>query len=141
MRELVFRSVALCGVLIVNGSAPALAEDDGVKLSKEELEQLIPGTKAAYVIKQGSTHRWINEPDGKFVASTDAKAINATGATGSSARGTWHISDEGKYCISIDWKREAENWCRFVYRTADNAYYMTNTDTPNAERRKLELAK
>jgi hypothetical protein len=119
----------------------AQAEESGARLSREELASLIPGTKAVFVIKGGSTHSWTNEPDGKFVATTDAKSITNTGMGGGyTARGGWHVSDDGKYCISIEWKRYPENWCRFVYRMPDG-YYLSDTDDPSAEKRKITLTK
>jgi len=117
------------------------AEQVGVKLAKDDLAAFIPGTRAVYVIKGGSTHRWTNEPDGKFVASTDSKSVYLVGVRAFTAPGTWRISDDGKYCIDIGWKRYPESWCRFVYREPSGGYYMTNTDDPNAERHNVELTK
>lgn len=111
-------------------------------LPKDELASFLPGTKAVYVIKGGSTHIWTNEPEGKFVATTDAKTINSTGMGGGyTARGTWRVSDDGKYCVSIDWSRYSENWCYFVYRTPGGGYFMTETDDSAAKKRKIELTK
>ena len=118
-----------------------LAEEAGVKLSKEGLAAFIPGTKAVYVIKGGSTHRWTNEPDGRLTASTDAKSINMIGGIAHTASGTWHISDDGKYCIDISWKRYPESWCRYLFRAPDGEYYLTNEDVPDSERRPIDLTK
>ena len=91
--------IATIGVLSLSDTVQA--DEAGTRLSKEELASFLPGTKAVYVIKGGSTHIWTNAPEGKFVASTDAKTINSTGMGGGySARGTWRTSDDGKYCVS-----------------------------------------
>ncbi|HNA81748.1 MAG TPA: DUF995 domain-containing protein [Thiobacillaceae bacterium] len=126
--------------IVLAGSTQA--DEAGVRLTKEELATLLPGTKAVYVIKGGSTHAWTNETDGKFVASTDAKTISGVGMGGGyTARGTWSVSDDGKYCVNIEWRRYPENWCRAMYRTADGGYYLTDTDEPGAPKRKIELSK
>lgn len=129
------------GIAAMVASSAASQEDPGVRLSGAELASFLPGTKAVYVIKAGSIHRWTNEPNGKFVASTDAKTVSMTGRSGGTARGSWHISDEGRYCVNIDWRTATEDWCRFVYRTNDGGYYMTGSDDPAAERRKIEFSK
>jgi hypothetical protein len=135
-------AIFLAIISAVSLSDATLAEEAGVRLSKEELTSFLPGTKAVYVIKGGSTHSWTNEPEGKFVASTDAKTLNLTGMGSSyTARGTWRVSDDGKYCISIEWRRYPESWCRFVYRAPGGGYYMTETDDPSAEKRKIELTR
>lgn len=136
--SILFLSVSGCLML----STGLHAEEPGARLGKAELASLLPGTKAVYVIKGGSTHAWTNEPDGKFVASSDAKTISGTGMGGGyTATGTWRISDDGKYCIKIDWRRYPESWCRSLYRTADGGYYLTDSDEPGSPRRKIELTK
>lgn len=135
-------AVTLASAALI-ASPLARAEGPGVKLSKDDLASLLPGTKAVYVIKAGSTHRWTNEPDGKFVASTDGKTVSmaATGRYSGTAKGTWRISDDGKYCVNIDWKTATEDWCQFVFRAEDGSYYMASSGNPEAERRKIELSK
>ncbi len=116
----------------------AYAQEEGVKLSKEELQALLPNTEVMHVSKAGSVRRWKNEPDGAFVASTtNAKYGSVLGTQGGSARGTWRINDEGKYCVQIDWKREAEDWCAWLVKAADGSYYLNRVDPA----RKIELTK
>jgi hypothetical protein len=136
------RAATLASAALI-ASPVARADGPDVKLSKEELASLLPGTKAVYVIKAGSTHRWTNEPDGKFIASTDGKTVSmaATGRYSGTAKGTWRISDDGKYCVNIDWKNATEDWCQFMFRAEDGSYYMTGSGKPEAERRKIELSK
>lgn len=128
---------------LIAGMVPpfALAEGETVKLSKEDLASLLPGTKAVYVIKAGSIHRWTNEPDGKFVASTDAKTVSMSSRSGGTAHGTWRLSDDGKYCINIEWKNVTEDWCSFVFRGSDGGYYLAGSDNPAAEKRRIEFTK
>lgn len=134
--------VFLAGISILLPSHGARSEEADVKLGKDELASLLPGTRAVYVIKGGSTHIWTNETGGKFVASTDAKSISNTGMGGGySARGSWNVSDDGKYCVNIEWKRYPESWCRSMYRAPDGGYYLTDSDDPAAPKRRIELTK
>lgn len=134
--------VILAGISSLLLTHSARSEEAGTRLAKEELANLLPGTRATFVIKGGSTHIWTNGPDGKLVASTDAKSISNTGMGGGySARGTWNVSDDGKYCVNIEWKRYPESWCRSLYRMPDGSHYLTDSDDPAAPKRKIELTK
>jgi len=97
------------------------------KLSKEQLEQLLPGAKMKRVnASTGSTHFWTNEADGAFVISSDNRASLGGGSLmggNTSAPGKWHISPDGRYCVTIEWKKiPTEDWCRYVFKTSDGFY-------------------
>jgi hypothetical protein len=122
--------------------APALLGDldalNAEKLSKEQLDQLLPGAKMHRIIAStGSNNFWTNDADGNFVASSDNKAgINSSvmNRTGVTAPGKWHISPDGRYCVTIEWKRiPTEDWCRYVFKTSDG-YYMSKSDRNRAEK-------
>lgn len=100
-------------------------------LSKEELEQLLPGATMRRVTDKGNHHSWSNDPDGSFIVSSDNRATNGRNST---APGKWHLSGDGRYCVLIDWKRvEAEEWCRFVIKTTDG-YYAAKSDKVGTEK-------
>ena len=125
--------------IIVAGmvSTAAVAEDGAVKMSRDELLTFLPEAKVTHVSKSGSQRMWTNAADGTLLASTDNKKYGgAMGIHGSSAQGTWKVDDDGKYCVGIDWKREAEKWCAYVLKTAD-AYYLNAVDPS----RKIEFKK
>ncbi|MBI4995706.1 MAG: DUF995 domain-containing protein [Rhodocyclales bacterium] len=108
------------------------------KLSKEQLDQLLPGAKMSRVsATTGSTHYWTNDADGNTTVSSDNKSgigqtlMNRTGVT---APGKWHISPDGRYCVTIEWKKiPTEDWCRYVFKTSDG-YYLSKTDQNRAEK-------
>lgn len=101
------------------------AKEVPVKMSKKELVAFLPGTHCSRVTKAGSLHRWTNEPEGKFVASTSNKKYGSPlGVNNVTGSGTWKINDAGKYCVSIDWKREPESWCSFVLKNKDGEYFL-----------------
>ncbi|MEO6320839.1 MAG: hypothetical protein ABIR56_09165 [Polaromonas sp.] len=66
-----------------------------------------------------------------FVVSSDNRATSGRNST---APGKWHLSDDGRYCIVIEWKTvETEEWCRLVIKTADG-YYTAKSDKTGAEK-------
>ena len=98
---------------------------NGVQLSAEELRQLMPNAKVVSYSKEGSTRRWTNEPDGKLMASTDLGrdvGLAMRGASQKSAQGTWHVGDNGTYCVTLDWARRSENWCRYIFKVGEKYY-------------------
>lgn len=115
------------------------------KLSKDEVTALIPGAKMSRISVRGNQHYWTNDAGGSFVASSDnmgGGAVVRGQGKPSTARGKWHISDDGRYCVLIEWTGvPTEEWCRFVLQTSDG-YYMTKSDSVGTERvEKFEIKK
>ncbi len=140
--RLAFASCALVSTLAF-GQAPAVLRDldaqGRVTLTKEELGQLLPGAKMARLNAKGETQIWNNDPSGSFIASSDNRA---SGGRNSTAPGKWHISDDGRYCVLIEWKTfGAEEWCRYIVK-AGSDYYTTKSDKTLTERvYRLEISK
>jgi len=142
--------------LLVGGTGVACAQTQSLTLrdldgknmrtlSKDEVTQLLPGAKMSRVSARGNHHVWTNESDGKFVASSDNMGGGGTvigAGRPSTALGKWHISDDGRYCVLIEWKGvPTEEWCRFVLATSDG-YYMTRSTSVGTERvEKFEIKK
>jgi hypothetical protein len=127
---------------VANADAPVLFGDldplSPQKLSKEQLDQLLPGAKMHRVAAStGSNHFWTNDADGTFIISSDNKSgINSsiTNRSGVTAPGKWHIAPDGRYCVTIEWKRVAtEDWCRYVFKTSEG-YFVTKTESNRAEK-------
>ncbi len=113
------------------------------KLTLEELRQLLPGAKVSRLTAGGWQHYWTNEPGGSFVVSASNQTPGAMRHTGgSSAQGKWHISDDGRYCVLIEWKRNpTEEWCRYILQTTEG-YYATKSDQTKTEKvYKLDIKK
>lgn len=87
--------------------------DGAVVLTKEELQLLLPGASMARITLKGNEHLWKNEPGGSFIVSSDNRG---TSGPRSSAQGKWQISDDGRYCVLMEWKTGAEEWCRYLDR-------------------------
>ncbi len=127
----VFALAALAGVAAADG--PAIFGDldplHAETLSKDQLDQLMPGAKMKRVAaSNGSTNFWTNDPDGTMAVSSDAKGVtHSVMYSGATARGTWHVAPDGRYCINIEWKVvPTEDWCRLVIKTSDG-YYLTRS--------------
>jgi hypothetical protein len=124
-------AVACLAVSNAAAEAPALLGDlDSLqpeKLSKEQLEQLLPGARMMRKnAATGSTHHWTNEADGTFIISSDNRASMGGGSlmSGSTtAPGKWHVSPDGRYCVTIEWKKiPTEDWCRYVFKTSEGFF-------------------
>ena len=130
-RKCVSLGVAVfCIATAASAEGPAVLGDldplQPEKLSKEQLEQLLPGAKMKRVTQGGSTHFWTNETDGTFVVSTDNRGTRGgtaltVGTT--SAPGKWHVSPDGRYCVTIEWRKNpTEDWCRYVFKTSSGYF-------------------
>lgn len=141
----IFASLLL--VLSVAAQADGLLLNDirgqnGVQLSADELKQLMPNAKViSYYLEGGtSTRRWTNEPDGKFVASSDVRRdISARKAA--TAQGTWHVADNGTYCVTIDWRTRPENWCRYIFKVGEKYYGVRTVNDGAAVAHEFEFSK
>jgi hypothetical protein len=128
---------------LAQAEAPAVVRDleplSPATLSKEELKTLLTDAKMHRVAGSGNDHYWTNEADGKFVISTTNRD---KGGTPTTARGTWQISDDGRYCVLIEWRRNpTEEWCRFVIKTSDGYYATKSAETGTEKVYKLEVLK
>ncbi|MFZ2268045.1 MAG: hypothetical protein WAV95_10775 [Azonexus sp.] len=119
MAKLVF---AVLGSLV---AVSAFAQDGAVKMSREELLSFLPGTKVTHISQAGSERHWTNEPDGSLYANSTNKLYgSALGTQTTGQAGTWNVSDDGKYCIDIDWKRVSEKWCAAILKGEGDIYYL-----------------
>ena len=116
----------------------AFAQDGAVKMTRDELLSFLPGTKVTHFSSGGSERHWTNEPDGNLYATTNNKTYgSATGSRTTGQAGKWKVSDEGKYCVEIDWKRASEDWCASVLKGEGDTYYLNKAD----DKHKIVFAK
>jgi hypothetical protein len=133
--RLVFLSCVIFVSTLVFGQTPSVLRDldalGRVTLSKDELTKLLPDANMSRLNAKGETQRWKNDTSGKFVISSDNRA---SGGRSSSTQGRWNISDDGRYCVLIEWNSvPAEEWCRYILKAGD-AYYATKSDKSGTER-------
>ena len=53
---------------------------------------------------------------------------------------TWRVADEGTYCVTIDWNRRSEDWCRYIFKASDK-YYGVGKLEDSAPAHELEFSK
>lgn len=108
---------ALAGDLLLSD----LKAQGGVQLSADELKELLPNAKVVSYYEE-STRRWKNDPDGKFVASGDSARHISSRGKAQTAQGTWHVGDNGTYCVTLEWAKRSESWCRYIFKVGDKYY-------------------
>jgi hypothetical protein len=117
-------------ILIATLGIPAAwAEEAVTPMTREELSSFLPNKQVKHLHQNGSLRRWVNEPNGEFIATSDNKQFGSvTGVRTGSAAGTWKVDSEGRYCVTINWKRVDEKWCATVLKGADGSYYLNQAD-------------
>ncbi|WP_296661729.1 DUF995 domain-containing protein [Paraburkholderia sp.] len=104
----------------------AYAQDAQV-LTKDELMQLMPGAKVDITFDSGGTNTWTNNADGTLHAVGQSGLASGGKNYSSYAPGTWHISDDGKFCSHIEWRKSVSDWCRSVAKAEDGAYVLVSS--------------
>lgn len=124
--------------ITLSGLVATAFADDAQPLSKEELQQLIPGSHASNTRSDGYLQRWTNDPSGKLIVSV----ISPPGQqhTSQTAQGTWRISDDGQYCVQIQWRMQPVSWCAAVQKAADGKFSLVGDGSPSLPRH-LEISK
>lgn len=99
--------------------------DKGTKLGLEEVKKTIVSESSVEQINGGTggIRRWKNGADGKFIASRVPATGGGIPVTG---QGEWKLTDNGQYCVQIEWRPKArteqENWCRVLWKLGDVIY-------------------
>jgi len=127
---------AQAGDLVLND----LKAQNGVQLSTDELKQLMPNAKVVSYFA-GSSRSWTNEPEGKFVASSDVRRDPSMLMKSSTAQGTWHVGDNGTYCVTLDWPKRSENWCRYIFKVGGKYYGVKTVNDGAAIAHEFEFSK
>jgi hypothetical protein len=118
-----------------------LKSQNGVQLSADELKQLMPNAKVTSYHKEGSTRYWTNEPDGKFVASSDVRRDPSMQMRSATAQGTWHVGENGTYCVTLDWPKRSENWCRYIFKVGGKYYGVKTVNDGGTIAHEFEFSK
>jgi hypothetical protein len=88
------------------------------RVTKEQLQALLPGSTMLRTNIAGALRQWVNKPDGTLTVYWGGAGVRRS----HSASGHWNVTDEGRFCLHIDWEDLPENWCRFLEQTADGEY-------------------
>jgi hypothetical protein len=87
-------------------------------LSKADASQLLQGATVEFTSTRGNQLRWKNEADGTMLASSQRSNGKST-----TRQGSWKIDEKGRFCVSIDWPSNLEEWCRSIVKDGD-LYYL-----------------
>ncbi|MGF6780629.1 hypothetical protein [Paraburkholderia sp. GAS334] len=113
--------------------------EDPQKLSKEELQQVIPGSKVNSTSPRGFAHRWTNDASGEFTANWETPPGQRPFS--GNAPGKWMITDDGRYCVEIEWpKLQQEKWCAAVQKTGEGKFALV-TEGARGIPPQLEISK
>ena len=145
MRSLIL-AVFLSFVSVTAPAADILVLNDikaqnGVQLSAGELKELMPNAKIVSYTPAGSTRRWSNDSDGTFTASSDNRGRSGGAGKPGQGRGTWHVADNGTYCVTIEWPASSENWCRYIFKVGADYYGVKSASGGTETANRLEISK
>jgi hypothetical protein len=141
MFRLLVLSIALALPVVVQAADLLLSDlraRHAVELSADDLRQLMPNARVASVHENGSVRHWKNEPNGKFLASSNVRGKLKT--LPSQGRGTWRVSDDGTYCVTIEWPRLTENWCKYLFKLDGKYYGVDSVANPHAKALDFEFS-
>jgi hypothetical protein len=124
------------GDLVLND----LKAQNGIQLSADELHQLIPNAKVVSYL-DGSTRNWTNGSDGKLVAYGDARGSLKRLQASATAHGTWHIGKNGAYCVSLEWPKRSEKWCKYIFKVGGKYYGVKSVTDGTATAHEFEFSK
>jgi hypothetical protein len=88
------------------------------RLTRDQLMALMPGATLLRTNTAGALRQWVNVPDGTLTVYWAGGGF----VQSHSASGKWSVSDDGRFCLQIDWQDKPEKWCRFLERTPKGAY-------------------
>ena len=128
---------AFAEILVLND----IKAQNGLQLSADELKQLMPKANVVSQTPAGSTRRWTNESGGTFVASSDNRGRSGGPGRPAQGRGTWHVGDNGTYCITIEWPASSENWCRYIFKVGADYYGVKSPSGGTETAHRLEISK
>jgi hypothetical protein len=116
--------LAVSAVVAASFVSSIAMADGGQPLSHDDLQQLLPGAKVEITNPDNSKSTWTNAADGSVDAhwlSGDPTSKHAYNGTGT---GTWKISDDGKFCAHIQWRKNVTDWCRTVIKQDDGSFIL-----------------
>jgi hypothetical protein len=140
------------GLLAVLAIAPAVAlsqevdlgqllEKGAARLSKSELDALVPGTTTKFTQWTAGAkghgnvdYTWENTVGKPFRAYARAPRWSYDGT------GTWTISGDGRYCWDVTINREWKA-CRFIFKAADGYYMSPSADDRAAKATPIKFQK
>jgi hypothetical protein len=104
-------------------SLEAIGARSGHPLSRDEVVQLVSGSRVDWVEPSGGERFWTNRPDGTNSANQigTGAGFNPHWKTG---RGKWVVSDDGTYSVDLDFGHMSVRAYRFQFFAANGQILM-----------------
>lgn len=147
-----FAAAMILPAVLLGAAGAALAEETSAlklrdivakgakQLSAEEVQQLLPGAKVTSTGGgRGVIRRWENAANGRFVASGHDPTTTTARMQSFQGQGSWRIDDGGRYCVTIEWPKRTEQWCRVLFKLDDRYYGVKSAGDEDAELHALEF--
>lgn len=109
---------------IAQGNAPHSGSGRPLPLTRDQLIALMPGATMLRTNTAGALREWVNVPNGTLTVYWAGGGF----AQSHSASGKWSVTDDGRFCLQIDWEDKPENWCRFLEPTPKKGTYQPIPD-------------
>jgi len=117
-----------------------LRAQGAAQLSKEELQQLLPDAKVVSYY-QGSRRSWKNKADGTLSANSDVRRDISKLGRQSTGQGSWHVGEHGTWCVTIEWPKRTENWCKYLFKAKTKYYGVKSVTDGGADAWEFEIAR
>jgi hypothetical protein len=75
------------------------------------------------------------------MAYSDARGSMKMKMTQVTAHGTWHIGKNETYCVTLDWPRKTEKWCKYMFKVDGKYYGVKSVDDGSAMADEFEFSK
>ncbi|MBN3760649.1 DUF995 domain-containing protein [Burkholderia sp. Ac-20365] len=109
---------------IAQGNPPHSASGRPLPLTRDQLIALMPGATILRTNTAGALREWVNVPNGTLTVYWAGGGF----VQSHSASGKWSVTDDGRFCLQIDWENKPENWCRFLEPTPKKGTYQPVPD-------------
>lgn len=106
------------------GKPPHSGSGRPLPLTRDQLIALMPGATLLRTNTAGALREWVNVPNGTLTVYWAGGGF----AQSHSASGKWRVTDDGRFCLQIDWEDKPENWCRFLEPTPKKGTYQPIPD-------------
>lgn len=138
-----FIALAVLSATLAASAADLVLNDltgrGATRLSNAEMQQLVPEAKVVSYYK-GATRSWKNKADGTLVANSDVRRDPTKLGKQSTGKGSWHLADNGTWCVMIEWPQRTENWCMYLFRADDRYYGVKSVTSGTAEAWEFKLS-
>jgi len=109
---------------------------DRVTLSREELVRLLPGPGSSASVPRIAPG--LDQPSQRHAHGH----LGIRGKDPLVAEGKWRITDEGRFCVRIEWPGyDPEDWCRLIVKSGGKYFAVDSDQDLKGRLRPFEIIK